>query len=169
MSAEDRRVLLGSISGVYGVRGWVKIRSATEPRERIIDYAPWQIARAGGWAEWRVEEGRRHGEGVVAKLAGIEDRDEAVGLVGADIAVPRSRLPASGEDEYYWVDLIGLKVITLEGVGLGTVERLLETGANDVLVVQNGRERLIPFVRGRVVHAVDLEAGVLRVDWDPDF
>ncbi|MBA3563528.1 MAG: ribosome maturation factor RimM [Gammaproteobacteria bacterium] len=169
MPADDRRVLLGSISGVYGVRGWVKIRSATEPRERIIEYAPWQIGIGGSWREWRVEEGRRHGDGVIAKLAGVDDRDDAVALVGAEIAVPRSCLPPSGEDEYYWADLIGLRVMTLEGVALGTVERLLETGANDVLVVQNGRERLIPFLRERVVRSVDLEAGVLQVDWDPDF
>ncbi|MGH8496678.1 MAG: ribosome maturation factor RimM [Gammaproteobacteria bacterium] len=170
MPAEVRRVPLGDITGVYGVRGWVRIRSSTEPKERIIEYSPWSIAHDGMWREWQVEDGRRHGESVVAKLAGIDERDAAAELIGAEIAVPRSRLPATRENEFYWVDLIGLKVQTQEGIALGTVERLLETGANDVLVVRDdARERLIPFVIEKVVREVDLEAGVLRVDWAPDW
>ncbi|CAN5159471.1 ribosome maturation factor RimM [soil metagenome] len=160
-------MLLGEVTGVYGLRGWVRIRSATDPMERILDYAPWQVGMDEAWSE--VEAGRRHGGGVIAKLAGVDDRDGAAALVGAEIAVPRSRLPSSGDGEYYWVDLIGLRVVTTAGIVLGEVEQLIATGANDVLVVRDGRERLIPFLPERVVRAVDLEGGVLEVDWDPDF
>jgi 16S rRNA processing protein RimM len=162
-------VVLGTVAGVYGVKGWLRVHSATEPRERILDYAPWQLGRRGDWCERALDEGRVHGAGVIAKLAGVDDRDAAAALVGAEIAVPRSRLPAGAPDEYYWVDLVGLEVVTEQGVALGRIERLLATGANDVLVVKNGRERLIPFLRDSVIRSVDVENGVLRVDWDPDF
>jgi len=158
----ERRVVLGTIAGVYGVKGWIRVRSATEPRERML-------GRRGDWRERALEEGRGHGGGVIAKLAGVDDRDAAAALVGAEIAVPRSRLPAGAPDEYYWVDLVGLEVVTEQGVALGRIEGLLATGANDVLVVRNGRERLIPFLRDSVIRSVDVEKGVLRVDWDPDF
>lgn len=161
--------MLGTVSGVYGVKGWVRLDSATEPRERIFDYAPWLIGRGGGWVESALETGRRHGGGLIAKLAGVDDRDAAASLVGAEIAVPRSRLPEGGADEYYWVDLVGLEVVNAGGESFGRVERLLATGANDVLVVRNGRERLIPFLRGSVIRSVDLAAGRLEVDWDADF
>ena len=114
-------------------------------------------------------EGRRYGKGILAHLAACDDRDVARGLIGADIAVSRSELPDPGPDSFYWVDLEGLAVRTLGGVELGTVDRLLETGANDVLVVKGERERLIPYVRGKVVSGVDLERGVILVDWDPEF
>lgn len=167
--AAARRVTLGQINGLYGVRGWVKVFSHTEPRENILTYSPWQLRLAGEWRELPVEAGRGHGKGVIAKLAGIDDRDVAAALHGAEIAVWRAQLPASGNDEYYWTDLEGLAVRTLQDVDLGTVSHLIETGANDVLVVRGERERLIPFLPGRTVTRVDLEAGLLVVDWDPEF
>ena len=160
---------MGRISGLYGVRGWVKIRSDTVPRERIVEYSPWQVEIEGQWRAMEVAEGRRQGKGVVARLQGCDDRDGAAPLIGAAIAVRREQLPAPEPGEYYWADLEGLAVVTAEGVELGTVDHLFETGANDVLVVRNGRERLIPFIQGQVVLDVDLEAGRMRVDWDPEF
>jgi len=168
---EDRRqpVILGRISGVYGVKGWVRIFSETRPRERILDYSPWQIGRAGTWETREVKGGRRHGKGVVARLVGIEDRDAAAELIGADIAVTRSQLGDAAPGEYYWTDLEGLEVVTTDGQVLGFVEHLFETGANDVMVVKGERERLIPFVEPQIVRRVDFEGRRLVVDWDPDF
>ncbi len=173
---------LGRITGVFGVKGWVRIYSYTQPRENILRYTPWLISQdsslsagqghEGGQAQERdwypveVLAGRRHGAGIIAHLAGCDDRDAARRLMGAEIAVERARLPACETDEYYWVDLIGLRVENLQGVELGRVTGLLETGAHDVLVVRNGRERLIPYVRGRVVQAIEPDAGLIRVDWD---
>lgn len=164
-----RFVTVGKVSGVYGVRGWVRIYSYTEPREAILEYVPWWLSGASGWVAHTLAEGRRHGKGVVARLEGCTDRDAAGGWVGREIAVRREQLPDPGPDGYYWVDLVGLRVVTRDGRPLGTVSRLLETGANDVLVVQGEREQLIPFAIGSVVRAVDRERGVIEVDWEPDF
>jgi 16S rRNA processing protein RimM len=162
-------VVLGRVSGLYGVRGWVKVFSFTEPRDRILGYSPWLLRESGAWRERVVTAGRPQGKGLVAALEGVTDRDQARLLMGAEIAVRPEQLPELEEGEYYWRDLIGLQVATTAGADLGTVTGLLETGANDVLVVRGERERLVPFLPGRVVTAVDLAAGTLTVDWDPDF
>jgi 16S rRNA processing protein RimM len=143
--------------------------SYTRPRDNIVHYQPWYLNREGEWQEHELSEGRQHGKGVVARLAGCEDRDAASRFIGAEIGVRRKQLPAAQPGEYYWSDLQGLEVVTLHGASLGTVDHLLETGANDVLVVTGERERLIPFVLGQVVDDVDLERGEIRVDWDRDF
>ncbi|QIK37662.1 ribosome maturation factor RimM [Caldichromatium japonicum] len=166
-AATNRRVVLGQIVGLYGVRGWVKIHSETEPREGILNYSPWLVGPQG--EVLRVLEGRRQGKGLVAHLDGCHDRDQAAHLVGLEIAVWREQLPPPGPDEFYWTDLEGLSVITETGVDLGCVTRLFATGANDVLVVAGERERLIPFVWDQVILEVDCAQGLIRVDWDPEF
>ena len=162
-------VVLGRVSGLFGVEGWVRVFSHTEPREGIVHYRPLFLKRQGEWREFRIEAGRAHGAGVVLKFAGCDDRDQAAALIQSDIAVRRIQLPPPKPGEYYWADLEGLRVVTLEGVELGVVSHLLATGANDVLVVKGEQERLLPFVQGPVVVEVDLERRLLRVDWDPDF
>jgi 16S rRNA processing protein RimM len=106
---------------------------------------------------------------VIAHLAGCENRDQAQALMGCEIAIRRDQLPDAAPGEYYWRDLQGLTVVTIEGELLGTVDHLIETGANDVLVVKGDRERLIPFVLNQVIVNVDLDKQELRVDWDKDF
>ncbi|MGH8312269.1 MAG: ribosome maturation factor RimM [Gammaproteobacteria bacterium] len=166
---ESQRVVLGRIAAPFGVKGWVKIQSWTEPPEKIIEYRPWLLERGGAWREWQVTEGRAHGKGAIARLAGVTDRDQAAALTGTNIAVRREQLPVLGSGQYYWVDLVGLEVRLEDGRSLGRVQGLMATGANDVLVVRGERERLIPFIRGQVVKQVDSDAGLIRVDWDPDF
>ena len=165
----ERRVVLGRVSGLFGVRGWVKIYSETDPREGIVSYSPWQLRVRNEWRPVEVESGQRHGKSVIAKLKGIDDRDAAAALIDAEITVSREQLPEAGEDEFYWADLEGLAVRTTEGVELGTVSHLIETGANDVLVVKGERERLVPFIREQVIRTIDLDQGLLVVDWDPEF
>ncbi len=169
MIAGDQRVVLGRISGLYGVKGWVRLFSHTEPREAILDYERWLIGRDEDWREFWLAEGRRHGKAVVARLEGFEDRDQASDLIGAEIAVRRQQLPDAEKDEYYWADLVGLDVVTTDGRSLGQVDHLLETGANDVLVVRGKVEYLVPFIMDQVITEVDLDGGVIRVDWDPDY
>lgn len=164
-------VILGRISGVYGVRGWVRIFSYTDPREALLDYGPWWVRSAGHAGDWRpvpVAEGRRHGKSVIARLEGYADRDRAAELVGSEIAVAPEALPAPEEGRYYWRDLEGLAVLHRDGTPLGRVDYVMETGTHDVLVVAGERERLVPFVPGEVVLDVDLAAGVIRVDWEWD-
>jgi 16S rRNA processing protein RimM len=166
-------ILLGRISGLFGVKGWIKVYSDTEPRDNILNYSPWYLRREGEWQPFEVIAGRPHGKGIVAHLANCPDRDAAAELIGSTIAIRHDQLPAAGEDEYYWSDLRGLKVATIQGVDLGQVVNLMETGANDVLVVREtgeaGQERLIPFIWHQVIREVDLERGLLIVDWDPEF
>lgn len=165
----QQRVILGKVGGLYGVRGWVKLWSFTDPVENLLDYQEVELGREGAWRVARLAEGRRQGQALVARFEGCTDRDDAALLVGAELAVMRDRLPAPAAGEYYWADLAGLKVVTTEGVELGRVERMMATGANDVMVVKGERERLLPFLPGRFVHEVDLAGGLIVVDWDPDF
>ncbi len=160
---------MGRITALYGLKGWVKVFSHTEPRQGIVDYDPIYLDFSGEWRQFSIQAGRSQSKGVVLKFAGYDDRETASALLNRDIAVRREQLPALEPDEYYWTDLLGLRVITLEGVELGRVERLFETGSNDVIVVTGERERLIPFVEDDVIAEIDLKQGVIRVDWDLDF
>jgi 16S rRNA processing protein RimM len=168
-AAQERpkRIVLGHIAGVFGVRGWVKVYSETEPRDGILRYSPWLLGPSG--ESRRVLEGRAHGKGVVARIEGCDDRDQAALLVDREIAVTRDRLPAPRPDEFYWIDLGGLRVVNLEGVDLGRVSHLFSTGANDVLVAIGERERLIPFSWDEAIRSVDFASGAILVDWDPQF
>jgi len=135
-----------------------------------VQYSPWYLMRDGRRETWKVKAGRLQGKSVVAKLGGCNDRSQAEALVGSEISIPRSALPATTtEGEFYWADLVGLTVMTVDGIELGRIDRLFETGANDVIVVHGDRERLIPYVWRQVVRDVDLDGGVMTVDWDPEF
>jgi len=166
-------ITVGRIGAPYGVKGWVKIQSHTEVPSNILDYDPWYLrpekANDADWREARLDGARVHGKGIVAKFAGCDDRDAAVLMRGQEIAIRREQLPAAEEGEYYWVDLVGLRVETLDGTGLGRVTELMATGANDVLVVEGEQQRLIPFVMEHIVKDVDLDAGLIRVDWQADY
>jgi 16S rRNA processing protein RimM len=144
--------------------------SYTHPRENILRYQPWYLKdRHGEWRKQQLADGSRHGKGVIARLSDCQDRDQARALMGCEIGERRDQLFETAPGEYYWCDLQGLKVVTPQGELLGTVDHLIETGANDVLVVHGERERLIPFVLDQVILNVDLEKGEIQVDWDKDF
>ena len=145
----------------------MKIHSLTEPREAIFDYQPWLLGDSR--EEVRVSQGKKHGNRLIALFENIDDREAAERLVNRPIAVYREQLPESEEGEFYWTDLEGLAVELADGTPLGTIDRMMATGANDVMVVKGERERLIPFVLEQYVQRVDLEHGVVVVDWDPEF
>ncbi len=168
MTQQDT-IQAGRITGLYGVRGWVKVYSYTQPRENIIQYSPWLVKLNGQWRKFEIAEGRAHGKGVVVRLDGYQDRSQATELIGSDIEIRREQLPELSVDEYYWSDLEGMKVCTKSGQELGVVDHLLETGANDVLVVKGERERLIPYLRDDVVVDIDVKSNTITVDWDSDF
>jgi 16S rRNA processing protein RimM len=165
----DDLLVMGRIAAPYGVKGGLRVISYTEIPGNLLDYTPWYLDYRGEWRETQPLDGKPHGKGLVVRLEGCTDRDAAAALTGTDIAVYRSQLPAAGDQAYYWNDLIGLQVVTTDNQVLGTVDHLLATGANDVLVIQGDRERLVPFIQGEVIRSVDLDAGLIRVDWDPDF
>jgi 16S rRNA processing protein RimM len=173
-----RRVTLGRIVGVFGVRGQVKVQSFTRPAENLLRYKRWWIASAAPY-EAKVTEGRPHGGTFVVTLADaedqpIEDRDVAAKLIGIEVQVERSALPKAPKGSYYWADLIGLNVKSISGVPLGAVTDLIDNGAQDVLIVEEGQgegrvQRMIPFVKGPIIHRVDLEGGEIIADWEPDY
>lgn len=160
----------GEVSGVFGVKGLVKVFSFTDPRENILAYSPWILQKNNITREVKVVGGQRQGNNVVAELEGITDRDAALALLGWKILIRKQQLPKAKPGEYYWADLVGLNVENQQGINLGRVDYLVETGANDVLVVLDGEtERLIPFLQQQTVLNIDLDAGLMIVDWDPDF
>ena len=162
-------VTLGRVRGVFGIKGWLRVQSFTEPRDNITRFDVWTLRAGGVERAFELEDGHDHANGVVAKLKGLDDRDRAREWVGADVVVPRERLPALSEGELYWADLEGLEVRTTAGVVLGKVDHLLATGQHDVLVLDSEPERLIPFVTGAVVKEVDLQLGLIVVDWSADY
>nr|WP_223287584.1 ribosome maturation factor RimM [Halomonas elongata] len=181
MNAERKtppeHVVLGKLTSPYGVKGWLRVYSYTSPMEGILDYGEWVLRHRGVESRYRLAQGRLHGKGLVARLEGVDGRDQAESLAGAEVLLPTAELPELPEDDdFYWYQLEGLSVVTTEGVALGRVEYLFETGANDVMVIKgrdgesiDARERLLPFLPDEVVREVDLEAGWMVVDWDPAF
>jgi len=175
-----KKVKLGKITGVFGVKGWVKVYSYTDPMEGIFQYQPWYINHNNQKLVVEVENGQRHGKGIIAKLVGYDDRDQAAVLAGSMIEVTSEELPELDDGEYYWHQLEKLKVISVavedeEPVLLGKVAYLTETGSNDVLVVKpcagsiDKRERWVPYLPDLYVLNIDLEAQTITVDWDPEF
>lgn len=166
--SEDTGVLLGRIVGFFGVKGWLKVFSYTDPREAILDYDTWQLSQNGGFKPVQLAEGKRHGKSVIVRFSGVDDRDTAAAFLDAEIVVPRTALPEATDGSFYWADLEGLSVIRQDGESIGQVDRVLETGAHDVLVVKGDSERLIPFVMQEFIVDVDLDNGVITVDWEWD-
>ncbi|VAW93979.1 16S rRNA processing protein RimM [hydrothermal vent metagenome] len=177
--ADSEKLVLGGISGVFGVKGWVKVFSETDPRENILSYSPWFVEVNKQWQAFKLVDGKKHGKAIIAQLEGINDRDQAETLKRARIAINASQLPATSENEFYWRDLKTCQVVNQVGYEFGQVVDILETGANDVLVVRsskvknesNGKakEFLIPYLWQRVILKVDLDAGLIEVDWEPDY
>lgn len=167
--SKQQHISVGKISGVFGIKGWVKVFSFTDPRENILTYSPWLLKKDDETKTVSIVDGQLQGKTIVAQLTGVNDRNQAESLMGWDIFITQDQLPKAAKDEYYWSDLIGLQVETVDGVQLGRVDSLLETGANDVIIVQGERERVIPFLQGQTIINVDLVAGRIIVDWDPEF
>jgi 16S rRNA processing protein RimM len=165
-------VVMGRVTVPFGVKGWFKVYTLTAQPDNLCDYPVWWLRRDGEWQEVQVTGAKVQGSTLVAQLSGVDSREAAAVLNGSDIGVPRERLPAAKSDEFYWADLIGLRVVDKELQELGQVVRIMETGANDVLVVagdgSDANELLIPFIAGAILK-VDIAAGLIAVDWGKDY
>ena len=170
-SKDDEHIIVGKINGVYGVKGWVKVYSYTDPREAISQYSPWYLKQHGVWKVIKIEACKPQAKTVIAKIEGCDDRDAAMLFSGTEVSIKPEQLSPLGEERYYWRDLIGLRVQNQEKFDFGTVKSLMETGANDVLVIKSdeGKETLIPWIMNQVVIQVNLDDGLMIVDWDSDF
>lgn len=165
----DNKLIVGNINGVFGVQGWVKIFSHTDPRENILNYSPWWIKCKGEWKRVKVVDSKvqQGGKTLVAKLENVDDRDLAREFMGCEIAIEDSQLNRA-EDEFLWIDLIGCEVSLEDGTLLGQVKDLIETGAHDVLRVKGAHNVLIPFVMDEFIIEVDLANQKIIVDWELD-
>jgi 16S rRNA processing protein RimM len=159
-------VVMGRVRAPHGLKGWIKVQPFTQETEGLLGYPEWWLGAEGKWQQHRIAESVVHGSMVVARLEGINDRDTAAQLRGRDVAVPRDAMPQNREGEFYWNDLLGMQVRHKNATELGVVAKILETGANAVLVVQGEKELLVPFIQDVIVD-VDLKARQVIVDWEP--
>jgi 16S rRNA processing protein RimM len=176
VSTEEKQIILGKVGAVYGIKGWLKIHSFTDETEAILDYFPWSLKLGNNTQTVDITDWRKHNKVLIVKVAGIDDRDDAQALVGSEILTNEAALPELSQDDFYWRDLIGMSVVTNKGYDLGVVTDMMETGANDVLVVKanlkdgfSKKERLIPYLFEQVIESVSIENKQICVDWDPGF
>jgi 16S rRNA processing protein RimM len=168
MSGETSALIqLGFVGAPFGVRGWIKLRSHTDPPERLLEHRSLSIGRGSVWQIYRIEASGRSGGALTVKLAGIEDRDQAQALRGAQVCVPRSELPRRDDRDFYRADLIGCEVANLQGIVLGHVQHFIETPAQVLMVVRGAQEFWIPAVPQHL-RRVDLRERRLVVDWSAD-
>ncbi len=174
--SKENQIVLGKVGAVYGIKGWLKIHSFTGDTDAILDYFPWSLKLGNNTQTVEITDWRKHNKGLIVKVAKVDDRDEAQALVGSEILVNEATLPDLPQGDFYWRDLIGMSVMTTKGYDLGVVSDMMETGANDVLVVKanlndgfSKKERLIPYLFEEVVESVSIENKQICVDWDPGF
>lgn len=174
--SKEQQITLGKMGAVYGIKGWLKIHSFTDEPDAILDYFPWSLKLGNNVQTVEITDWRKHNKGLIVKVAGIDDRDEAQAFVGSEILTSEAALPELPQGDFYWRDLIGLSVVTNKGYDLGVVTDMMETGANDVLVVKanlndgfSKKERLIPYLFEQVIESVSIENKQICVDWDPGF
>ena len=174
--SKEQQITLGKVGAVYGIKGWLKIHSFTGETDAILDYFPWSLKLGNKTQTVDITDWRKHNKGLIVKVAGIDDRDVAQALVGSEIQTSEAALPELSQDDFYWRDLIGMSVVTNKGYDLGVVSDMMETGANDVLVVKanlndgfSKKERLIPYLFEQVIESVSIENKQICVDWDPGF
>ena len=165
----DQWVTMATIGASWGLKGWVKVWSSTSPPESLLEHKLFRGDSQTWKGELEVTESKSQGRFLAFKFADCDSREAAERLKGADLQLLRSTLPAAEPGEYYWHELIGLKVTTKTGVELGSIAEMMETGSNDVMVVEGDRRRWVPFIEPDVVLKIDLAEGSCLVDWDPEF
>ena len=176
MSSASDTLVIGIIGAPYGVKGWVKITSHTHDLDGVFAYTPWLLGQVEEGKEYVVDQWRTHNKGLVAKLIGVDDRDDAEGIKNLEISIKAAMLPELDDSDVYWRELVGMQVVTEKGYNLGVIKELFETGANDVLLVKANlndafgqKERMVPYLLDQVIKQVDRQANTVTVDWDPAF
>lgn len=163
--SQDSKVTLGKIVGHFGVKGWLKVLSYTKPREQIKKYQEIKIDNDHLKSDFKLEAWKIHGNHVLLKIEKFDNRDDACVFINSQIIIDRKNLPNLTEGQYYWNDLEGMEVQGIDGNKIGKVSHMIETGSNDVMVMEDNKE-LIPFIFGQVVKKVDIEKNLIEVDWN---
>ena len=176
MSSASDTLVIGIIGAPYGVKGWVKITSYTHDLDGVFVYTPWLLGQVQEGNQYVVDQWRTHNKGLVAKLVGVDNRDDAEGIKNLEISIKAEMLPELDDSDVYWRELVGMRVVTDKGYNLGVIKELFETGANDVLLVKANlndafgqKERMVPYLLDQVIKQVDRQAKTVTVDWDPAF
>ena len=164
---DDKKIYLGKITGAHGIKGWLKIQSFSSPPENILNYPQWIINNQGKNDFYTLEQGRKQKNKIVVKLEKINDRNTAESLINSKIQILRSDLPKLSNENYYWSDLVGLSVLNSEDKVIGKIESLIETGANDVMVINTTKDKraLVPFVMHEIIKEVNVELNFIKIDW----
>ena len=165
---EEKKLLVGKINGFFGVLGWVKIFSYTNPRKNILEYQPWYFVDNETYKVIEITTGREQSKTIVAQVKGINNREEALQLIGKDLYINKEQLPELDNDAHYWYELTGFRVINKNEVDLGIVDYLVDTGSNHVLVTKGETEHWIPYIEPFLV-SVNKHKKVISVDWDENF
>jgi 16S rRNA processing protein RimM len=159
-------IVVGRIGAPYGVRGWLKVKSFTDPIDNILNYQPWLLSLKGTQISIRVLDGKIHSSTIVAKIEGCDDRDKALKYTNAEILVYRDQFAELEQDEYYWSDLIGLTVIKQDESVVGILDHMFSTGANDIMLVKGEKDYYIPYIFNTTVLSVNLKARTIHIKWD---
>lgn len=162
------RLIIGHFGQPYGIKGWIKVHASTDPIDNILQYFPWQIQHQGQWQLITIAEARRQGKLIIARIQDCTTPELAKTYTNDTIAIEREQLPPLPLNEYYWTDLIGLRVVNQDGADFGIVDSLFETGSNDVLVIHGERQRLVPYLPAVIKH-IDLTQRIMTIIWDADF
>ena len=176
MSLASDTLVIGIIGAPYGVKGWVKITSYTHDLDGVFAYTPWLLGQVQEGNKYVVDQWRTHNKGLVAKLIGVDNRDDADRIKNLEISIKAAMLPELDDSDVYWRELVGMQVVTDKGYNLGVIKELFETGANDVLLVKANlndafgqKERMVPYLLDQVIKQIDRQAKTVTVDWDPAF
>jgi 16S rRNA processing protein RimM len=161
----SERLTVGHFGKSYGIKGWLRVNSLTDPPENILKYLPWQIQHLGEWRRVEISDFQKRGQQIIVKISGCDTPEQAKSYMNFSIAIYRDQLPVLPPGEYYWIELIGMTVINEKGVKLGQVESLMETGSNDVLVIQGENRSLLPYTN-EVIKEIKINEGIIIVDWD---
>ena len=164
----NKRLLIGQINGLFGVQGWVKIFSHAHPRKNILSYQPWHVKVNDVWTTLEIVKGREQGKTIVAQLKGVSDREIARNYIGTELYIEKSQLPKLPKGEYYWDELTGLEVINCQKVVLGKISYLVDTGSNQVMVINGKKEHWVPYIEPFLI-SIDMDKHQVLVDWDEDF
>ena len=166
--SDEKKLLVGKINGFFGVHGWVKIFSYTAPRKNILEYQPWYFIDDGAYKPIEMTTGREQSKTIVAHVKGIDSKDQAVQLIGKSLYIDKDQLPQLDDNEHYWHELVGFRVINKDGIDLGVADYLVDTGSNNVLVIKGNKEHWIPYIEPYLV-SIDKQNRVINVDWDENF
>jgi len=167
-NSTNKRLLIGQINGLFGVQGWVKLFSHANPRKNILSYQPWHVEVDGQWKTLEIVKGRVQGKTIVAQLKDVNDREVARTYIGTDIYIERDQLPKLPKGEYYWDELTGLEVVNTTGVKLGKISYMVDTGSNNVMVINGEKEHWVPYIEPFLIN-IDMDTRKVLVDWDEDF